>query len=407
MYQKKISREMFYTGIVILFQLSIIYLMYYYLKFLPNDINLEMVFILFVGFIFSEKLLFKILCDLIKKDETIFRKKYSLIFQLSFYCQFLIFAFFILFFTYNLIFYLLKNEQFKFYMEVLYKTIQPGSESILLHNFVFLFFQFIFFLILYIISNLLSFLISEKSEGFINFIIKKRYFLKDLPDIIKEYIIRFKELFPISISAIIIMGMAFTPIYKYLEVRYTYFYFLLIFISSCQTINSCKKRVTNGTNTGFECFLVIYILIIGSFLVIFATGFSVYLLQGSSELSKDNTKLFYYVTILGSLIYFYLASYGFYKFFKFDFFSMMKFLIYFLLFVSYICARLKLFNTDILEIILGKIFGFLDINFKTLSKDYFTEAFLTFVIFDSVFQNGSCFFADLRNKIFLKFKKTK
>ncbi|MEJ4023057.1 hypothetical protein VSK93_12080 [Clostridioides difficile] len=153
--------------------------------------------------------------------------------------------------------------------------------------------------------------------------------------------------------------------------------------------------------------MVIYILVIGSFLVIFATGFSVYILQGSSELSKDNTKLFYYVTILGTLIYCYLVSYGFYKFFKIDFFSMTKFLIYLLLFVSYICAKLKLFDTNILEIILGKIFGFLDINFKTLSKDYFTEAFLTFVIFDSVFQNGSCCFADLKKRIFLKFKKTK
>lgn len=254
MYQKKISREIFYTGIVILFQLSIICLMCYYLKFLHNDINLEMAFILLVGFIFSEKLLFKILCDLIKKDEFVFREIYSPFFIISFCYQFLTFVFFILFFTYNLIFYLFKSEQFKFYMEVLYKTIQPGSESILLHNFVFLFFQFIFFLILYIISNLLCFLISEKSERFINFIFKKRYFLKDIPDIIKEYIIRFRELFPISISTIIIMGMAFTPIYKYLEVRYTYFYFFLIFISGYQTINSCKKRVISETNTGFECF---------------------------------------------------------------------------------------------------------------------------------------------------------
>ncbi|HDJ1466788.1 TPA: hypothetical protein PPO51_002533 [Clostridioides difficile] len=44
----------------------------------------------------------------------------------------------------------------------------------------------------------------------------------------------------------------------------------------------------------------------------------------------------------------------------------------------------------------------LGIGVKVISEDYFTEALVNFVVFDSIFQNWICLCEDLKSKYYIK-----
>nr|AYD68625.1 hypothetical protein pHSJD-312_00002 [Clostridioides difficile] len=347
MYYKEKDKYTYYIIFIIAFQITLTFLMSYYLKSLDRDMNIEISFILSVSLVLSECFLFTILFGLIKREKislnTEFSKEFR-IFRICFNIQIFEIMYFFLFINYDLEFWSLKIG---------------------------FFIEFLFFLLAYFI------------------IISYNFLKKDARNVVTNYLLRLEECFPIILGIMIILELKLRGLYPGNFI--TYLYLLLIFISSIVTFKSLKKRSLNRTNTGFEAILsiLIFLMIIIVFFILIL--FLIILLQIKSNSLQDDTKLFCYAFTLIIAIYIYILLYAFSDLFKFKFFELTKLLIYLILFLSYILMKLEFFHTDILNKA-----------FKIISEDSFTEALVTFVVFDSLFQNGLCLFEDLKSKYYIK-----
>lgn len=247
-----------------------------------------------------------------------------------------------------------------------------------LHNFIFIMIQNITFFALYIFI-----IFKQKSEN------NSKY--------LKTTLFLCKILLPVIFFIIFLLEIEEIKFFISVGIYLYNIYLLLFFIMLLISISSFKKYLESYEKMHIRkiisvTFLLINILI-AAFIVFLSAIFLMALFR--VKIPNENLEAFYYIMFLTLLLFIYLIVY--FKLKKIalgkSMFLIIKISFYLSLFISYVLSVITMLGVDIYDFkIISVINKYFYLNFKSIISTSSKEALLTFVIFDSIFENICSFF---------------